>query len=297
MKTVIITGAGGFIGSQLTKKMVENEIKVIAISKEFGPFFPNNSLIERIESEIWNHEQLLSVIPIGNYEAFYHLAWLGVNGPQKADPLVQIENIKFATICASVANIRSCKKFLCAGTVAERAVESLSYLDKVSGGLLYGVSKYSAHLILETYCKSIGLQFVWMQFSNIYGPGNKTRNLVSYTLGEIMNNREATFGPALQPYDFVYIDDLVEAVYRLGIKQTNSNQYFIGSGTPRILKEYLVEIGNLCQRSKLIKIGKRKDDGIKYTMEMFSNSKLVEDIGDYVNTSFTDGIKNTVKEY
>ena len=49
-----------------------------------------------------------------------------------------------------------------------------------------------------------------MQFSNIYGVGNKTGNLVSYTLGELMAGKEATFGPALQPYDFIYVDDLIE---------------------------------------------------------------------------------------
>ena len=62
-----------------------------------------------------------------------------------------------------------------------------------------------------------------MQFSNIYGVGNKTGNLVSYTLGELMAGKEAAFGPALQPYDFIYVDDLIEAVYRLGFKELISH--------------------------------------------------------------------------
>ena len=63
----------------------------------------------------------------------------------------------------------------------------------------------------------------------------KTGNLVSYTLEEILNNREATFGPALQIYDFIYIDDLINAVYRLGENETGADNYFIGSGSPKIL--------------------------------------------------------------
>ena len=42
-----------------------------------------------------------------------------------------------------------------------------------------------------------------MQFSNIYGAQNKTGNLISYTLGEILSGREALFGSASQPYDFI----------------------------------------------------------------------------------------------
>ena len=52
--------------------------------------------------------------------------------------------------------------------------------------MMYGVAKHACRLIVEDYCKNIGLPFVWMQFSNIYGIGNKTGNLVSYTLSELM---------------------------------------------------------------------------------------------------------------
>ena len=40
MKTAIITGAGGFVGTELTKKMIENGIKVVAISMHFNDSFP-----------------------------------------------------------------------------------------------------------------------------------------------------------------------------------------------------------------------------------------------------------------
>ncbi len=55
---------------------------------------------------------------------------------------------------------------------------------------MYGVAKHACRIILEDYCKNIAQQFVWMQFSNIYGVGNKTGNLVSYTLGELMAGKK-----------------------------------------------------------------------------------------------------------
>ena len=160
---------------------------------------------------------------------------------------------------------------------------------------MYGVAKHACHLILEDYCKNIGQQFVWMQFSNIYGVGNKTGNLVSYTLGELLAGKEATFGPALQPYDFIYVDDLIEAVYRLGANDTKKSFYYIGSGSPRILKDYLLRIGELAGCADKVGIGIRPDDGIKYTMDMFCNKDLVETIGEYVCTSFVDGIEKTIE--
>lgn len=156
--------------------------------------------------------------------------------------------------------------------------------------MMYGVAKHCTHLMLEKYCKNIGQNFVWMQFSNNYGPRNKTGNLVSYTISQLMKGNEATFGPAMQPYGFIYVEDLIEAVYRLGINETTDNCYFIGSGEPRVLKDYLLEIGRACGHEELIKIDVRPDDGIVYTFGIFDTSKLKQAIGEYVTKAFVQEI-------
>lgn len=294
MRKVLVTGANGFIGSSLIKKMIANNIEVVAVDITFaGNRLPDSNLITKVESGV--DAALAEKIPAGEYDAFYHLAWRGVNGAEKADPSVQIANIQMAVDCANICKQLNVKKLLCAGTVAENATFSLPELVKTSGGMMYGVAKHACRLILEDYCKNIGQQFVWMQFSNIYGVGNKTGNLVSYTLGELLAGKEATFGPALQPYDFIYVDDLIEAVYRLGANDTKKSFYYIGSGSPRILKDYLLRIGELAGCADKVGIGIRPDDGIKYTMDMFCNKDLVETIGEYVCTSFVDGIEKTIE--
>lgn len=294
MKNVIVTGGNGFIGSSLIKKLVANGIKVVAVDITFqGERLPESELITKIESCV--DASLVEKLPVEEYDAFYHLAWKGVNGADKANPSVQLANIQMAIDCADISKKLNVKKYLCAGTVAENATFSLPNLEKTSGGMMYGVAKHACRLILEDYCKNIGQQFVWMQFSNIYGVGNKTGNLVSYTLGELMTGNEATFGPALQPYDFIYVDDLIEAVYRLGEKETNKAFYYIGSGSPRQLKEYLLRIGELAGYADKIGIGIRPDDGIKYSMDMFCNDDLVDAVGEYVSTDFDNGINKTIE--
>lgn len=294
MKNVIVTGGNGFIGSSLIKKLVANGIKVVAVDITFqGERLPESELITKIESCV--DASLVEKLPAEEYDAFYHLAWKGVNGADKANPSVQLANIQMAIDCADICKKLNVKKYLCAGTVAENATFSLPNLEKTSGGMMYGVAKHACRLILEDYCKNIGQQFVWMQFSNIYGVGNKTGNLVSYTLGELMTGNEATFGPALQPYDFIYVDDLIEAVYRLGEKETNKAFYYIGSGSPRQLKEYLLRIGELAGYADKVGIGIRPDDGIKYSMDMFCNDDLVDAVGEYVSTDFDNGINKTIE--
>lgn len=295
MKKVIVTGANGFIGSSLINKLVDNNISVVAIDISFkNSRLPESNLITEIESNLSDEEELLNSIPKDEYLAFYHFAWRGVNGPDKADPQVQLQNTEITLRCASVAKKLNVHKFLCAGTVAERSIESLSSLQHTSGGMMYGAAKQATHLLLETYCKNIDLDFVWMQFSNIYGPNNKTGNLISYTIDCLNNDTEATFGPALQPYDFIYVEDLITAIYKLGTTNTKGNCYFIGSGEPRILKDYLLEVGQQMNKEDLIQIGVREDDGIKYSFEMFDTKELKNAIGDYTSMSFSEAIKYTI---
>ena len=294
----IVTGANGFVGSTLIKKLIENNIEVFAIDVSFSiNHLPKSTLIHVIESTISDTQEISDTLQGQEYDIFYHFAWRGVNGGEKTDYNIQIENIKLALRCAEIAKKLGCKKFLCSGTVAERAVESLPFLLRTSGGMMYGVAKHTCHLMLEMFCKNIGLDFVWMQFSNIYGPTNKTGNLISYTINQLQSNQPASFGPANQPYDFVYIDDLIEAVYRLGISKTNNNTYFIGSGTPKVLSEYLFTIGKMMNKENLIRVGERSDDGIKYSFDMFDISDLEQSIGKYVTGSFEELIKYTISNY
>lgn len=294
MKSVIVTGANGFIGSTLIKRMLEADVKVVAVDVSFArPNLPESDNIVKIEASV--DADLVQKIPAGEYDAFYHLAWRGVNGAEKANPTIQLANIQMAVVCADICKVLNVKKYLCAGTVAENATFSLPNLKATSGGMMYGVAKHACRLMVEDYCKNIGQPFVWMQFSNIYGVGNRTGNLVSYTLGEIMAGKDATFGPALQPYDFIYVDDLIEAAYRLGENTTSEAFYYIGSGSPRILKDYLQRIGELAGCADKIHVGQRLDDGIRYTMDMFDNTSLVAAIGNYVRTDFDSGIEKTIK--
>lgn len=295
---VIITGANGFVGSALVDKFTKNGFDVLAIDVSFVNLkFNLNDHVKIIESDLTNISKLVELIKKDEYDLFYNLAWRGVNGPDKTKYDIQLNNVLVSLRCAELAKNLGCKKYLCAGTIAERSTDSLPFISKTSDGMMYAVAKRCNHIMLEDYCKNIGLNFVWMQFSNIYGPRNKTGNLISYTLSQLKKGLPATFGPANQPYDFIYVDDLIEAIYRLGIEQTKKNFYFIGSGKPMILSHYLHKIGELINRPDLIQIGVREDDQIKYDFGMMDTKDLIKDIGDYISGSFDELVKYTIDNF
>lgn len=295
MENVIITGANGFIGNLLVKRFVKEGFHVYAAVREGSRcrLLSNENITVISTSGILKiKDQVEGTAPL-----FYHFAWQGVNGPDKVNIDVQLRNIEMAADAARTAKILGCSKFLCAGSIAERSLESLEQLETVPGGMLYAAAKQSLRTILDVSCRQIGLNHIWMQFSNVYGPSNMTGNIIGYTLERLFSNRNAEFGPASQPYDLIYEDDLAEACYRLGTVENKKHFYYIGSGHPRLLKEYLNVIGKLCDKQDYIKTGVKKDDGIRYSMDMFDTSQLEEEIGCYVKQPFDESMKLTADFY
>lgn len=297
MKKIIVAGASGFLGSSLVKRLLEEDTEIWALDKFFkkGVLPVSDRLITIVDDAGIN--ELIKAFDDGPFDCFYNLAWQGVNGPEKAQYSVQVNNVMLSLRYAEMSKLLKCKKYLCAGTIAERAIDSLSSLKDVSGSILYSAAKNACRVFLEAYCKSEGIDYVWMQFANIYGPNNKTGNLISYTLNQLEQNLPASFGPAEQPYDFLYVDDLIEAICRLGLLVTHNNYYYVGSSSPMILKEYLKIVGNVFGRPDLIHIGERQDDGIRYSFDMMDNTDTLSTIGNYISDSFENHIRYTINNY
>lgn len=298
MKKAILTGANGFVGSWLAKELTEHDVKVYAvvrsIDEDISAIAELNN-IEIIYCDLENIRDLPNRIVDRDIECFYHLAWVGAQGALRADYAVQLNNAKYCCDAAYAAKQIGCEKFLSAGTVTENIVDEISGLDKVSQNMMYAVCKQTAHRLLNVYCRMLDIRLFWMQFSNIYGPGDRTNNLISYTLTEILNNRKPSFSKGSQPYDFVFIKDLVHAAYLLGSSDAPADKYVLGSGNDRLLSEYLSEIpeilGNGCQ----IGLGERPDDGVVYSRAWFDISKLQSVTGFTPQYSFEDGIRETFR--
>lgn len=300
MKKVIVTGANGFIGSWLCKELTEKGIRVFAIVRN------ENSNIEKIDKndnikiiycELDKISELKNKILDRDIDVFYHLAWSGSGGKDRSNYNTQLLNVKYACDCANIAKELKCEKFLCAGTITEKIAENALSINKKSENLIYGLAKHTTHYMIDIICKKIDLDYVWMQFANIYGPYDKTDNIINYTLKSFNEGTVPEFSDGNQMCDFIYIKDLVKAIYLLGEKNTHSNFYFLGSGYPRMLKEYLIAIRDAYNGKCEIGLGKRPDYNIDYKKEWFDISKLQQDTGYKSYFTFEEGINETINRW
>lgn len=297
MKKVIVTGANGFVGYWLTRELIKHNVKVTAIIKdtcEDISMFLGMDGVDFVYCDLSQLTSLPQKVECHDYDVFYHLAWISAGGEGRADYSIQLKNVKYACDAVKVASQMGCQKILLSGTITEKLAENILNLPGKAVNNIYGICKHMTHCLVDVESKRQDIDYVWMQFSNLYGPYSINGNIVGYTIKELLQGNEATFGPANQVYDLLYIEDLVKAAYLLGTCETKKNSYYIGSGKLRILSNYLKEIGSICGKPEMIKIGARPDDGTRYEESWFDITPLKEDTGYSPLVPFEEGVRQTI---
>ena len=132
MKKAVITGASGFIGKALTKKLLEEDIEVYAIvrSKNKVKEFLNNPFFHVIESDLENYKNIDQNLIEQGTDAFFHLSWEGTFGEKFRDYRLQMNNSIFSADAINLALKIKSKKFIMASTV--NIFETLGYFEKIN---------------------------------------------------------------------------------------------------------------------------------------------------------------------
>ncbi len=297
---VIVTGANGFIGSGLLNELVQNGCEVYAVLRSPSSdtqYISSTNNVHWVYCDMHDYDSLVSKLPHQKYHAFYHLAWEGTLGSQRADYDIQLNNCCNTLAAAKAALSLGCEKFICTGTITEFVAKQSVEKNYTSQNMVYAVSKLYTHNLLNIFCKTHGLTLVWAILSNTFGCGKPIGNIISYLIGNLIEEKELAFSSAEQPYDCVYLEDTVRALYLLAKCENKHDIYFIGSGKPRILKEYLLSAGNLIAPGKDIGIGRRADDNVEYQYVWFDTEALKQDTGFECSHTFEEGVALTADWY
>lgn len=295
MKKVLVTGANGFIGKTLVKALLESQYKVIALDVRFDDVLTADERVTCVNVMGKEVGSLINEIPVDEYDCFFHLAWAATSGPGRADYVVQLNNVKLACDYIKLCSAIGCKRVVYASSINE--METYEYLQsdniEPSGGYIYGTGKLAAHLMGETVAKLNGVEFIPVIITNIYGVGEKSARMVYTSIKKLINKEHCSFTAGYQTYDFIYITDAINSIIEVSEKGKAFNRYYIGSGEPKPLREFLLEMKNIVDPSAEIGLGDIPFTGVDISYSQFDLKKVEEDTGYQNKVSFAEGIKMT----
>ncbi|WP_293832277.1 NAD(P)-dependent oxidoreductase [uncultured Phascolarctobacterium sp.] len=295
MKNVIVTGANGFLGKTLVNSLLNNGYSVVALDIRFDDVLANDNRVTCINVNNKEITEIEKEIPEEDYLYLFHLAWAGTSGDARADYNLQLKNIELTCNYVELCEKLKCKRFVYASSINE--METYEYLqsDNIdpSGGYIYGTGKLAAHLMGETVAKLNDVEFIPVIITNIYGIGEKSARMINTSIKKLLNNEHCSFTEGYQTYDFIYISDAINSIIAVAEKGKAFNRYYIGSGSPKPLREFLIKMRDIVNPKIEIGLGDIPFKGINVSYEQFDLKKVERDTG-YINEiPFDKGIKMT----
>ena len=157
MKTAIVTGANGFVGSALVRELLHHDYTVLAADLAgHQENLPNDDRVSFVPLELAKIKELAHRVPEQRYDILFHLAWAGSAGPARADTALQLQNAQWTVDVLRTAKELGCKRVLCAGSIMEHETMAAAYTqgNRPGPGYIYGGGKLIAHVM----CMSVALE-------------------------------------------------------------------------------------------------------------------------------------------
>lgn len=298
MKTVIVSGANGFVGSALVKELLKYDYRIFALGREGrSSNLAEDSRVTFVPCELAEMASLKDKLPAENYDAFYHFAWSGSAGPARADTVLQLQNAQWTVDSLRAAKELGCKRFICAGSIMEHETMAAAYTqgNKPGMGYIYGGGKVIAHIMCMSVAAQLGIDLLWPEITNAYGVGERSPRMVNTTIQKCIRGEAPQFTAGTQNYDFVYIDDVARAFRLIGENGKPFHEYLIGSSTARPLKEFLLEMQAAIAPDLDFVFGDIPFTGIDLPLSKFDCSQTEADTGFRAEVSFAEGCKRTME--
>ena len=259
----VITGGCGFIGISLIKKLIKEDGHNIRILDNlttgtrddlseacvFSETLKNNisifNNIELIVGDILDEDLAIKVTK--NADVIIHLAANTGVGPSVKNPRADcMANVIGTFNYLEAARINSIQRFVFASSGAPAGEVDPPIHEELPPHPVspYGASKLAGEGYCSAYYKTFNIQTVMLRFGNVYGPGSLHKSsIVAKFIKQALNKETLEiYGDGAQTRDFIYIDDLINAL-RLAVTTDN-----IGGEAFQIASNQETTVGEITEK-------------------------------------------------
>lgn len=267
MKRILLTGAAGFIGSNLMAHLLTAGDYHITGIDNFDDFYSRkqkeanlkpfaiNSKVTLIEGDICNPADLEKIGPV---DIILHIAAKAGVRPSIINPILyQQVNVNGTQNLLEFARSKGIKKFVFASSSSVYGInEHVPWHEeeKLLPISPYASTKLSGEMLGHVYSRLFGIQFLALRFFTVYGPGQRPDLAIHKFFKSILNDEPIpVYGDGTTSRDYTFVDDIVQGVTAaMQYEETDFELINLGNHHAVALTELIGMIETICGKKALI---------------------------------------------
>lgn len=282
MKTILVTGASGFIGSALVNQLKSIGFNVLEFSCSMGNISKYDFLKAYKNKDIKHifHLAAKTFIPDSweNPIDFYKTSVIGTGNVLE---LCRDENIALTFISAYLYGL------------PEKL--PISEDDKVKSNNPYAHSKYLAEELCKFYSEYYGVRVTIVRPFNIYGKKQKDLFLIPHIIKQVLNDDTIKVKDLNPKRDYIYLEDLIDGLVKTLYCNKQFSIYNFGSGTELSVNEIIKIVQEVASTNKEI-ISQNHERRNEIMNVVADISKAKNDLNWTPKYSFEDGIREILED-
>ncbi len=270
MRSILITGGAGFIGSHLVDRLLSEGVWRVTVVDDFNDFYEpaikhaniaahqSNPNFKLIEADIRNYVALARAFEQTDFDCLVHLAARAGVRPSLTEPRLYVETNMNGTVnLLELARAHGIKQFVfgsSSSVYGENEKVPFSEDDPIFKPISpYAATKAAGELICHSYSHLYDMRIVCLRFFTVYGARQRP-DLAIHKFAKLINSGKPipVFGDGTTRRDYTYVDDIISGV-RAAINYDQSNYEVINLGESRTVE--LRELISLLENA----LGKRAE--------------------------------------
>lgn len=297
----LVTGATGHIGSHLVRYLLERGVEVAALVR------PTTSNLWRIEEilhrlhiikgDLSNIDRSKAAIQRFAPDIVIHLGWRGVTSGHRNDPVQITQNLSGSLRLLELAHQGGCQRWIGLGSQAEYGPYDRVLTEDLPTRPVtaYGVAKLCLGLLSGKLCEAYGIGFTWLRLTASYGPMDDYDHMIPELILKLLRGEKPSLTLGEQRWDYLYVRDAVEAIWRAAITPEAQGIFSLGSGEAYTIRSIAERIRDLIDPNLALGFGEvpyRPDQVMHLQADI---SRLKRAIGWAPQVRLDEGLRRTVE--
>ena len=290
MKNYIVTGAAGFLGCNLTERLMQEEnAHIYAVVRPNSPHNARLTPSERltiVPADLSEYAHLDEMIEEA-CDVFFHLAWQG----GRYDFAAQYGNIADTLGALEAAGRLGCRHFICTGSQAEYGRQTALITEETCPhpADAYGAAKLAACALSRQRAADLGVAWIWGRVFSLYGRYEQEGRMLPALVKSLRSEQTfALSSSAAQNWDYLYAADAADALLALAKRGRAGEIYNIANGDYRPLRDYIEEARAVIAPQCDVTYGAADADVVSLQPSV---EKICRDTGWQPMTDFVDGLR------